>query len=50
MAAKAAEREIKKREEAESAFVVGKALKRRSAPELDVRICKKDGEHDRESV
>ena len=46
MAVKEAERERKKREEAAGAFVVEKALKRRSAPDLDVSICKKEGEHD----
>ena len=50
VAAKATERERKKRKEAAGAFAVEKALKRRSSPDLDMSICKKDGEHDEESV
>ena len=49
-AAKAPERERKKRKEAAGAFVVGGALKRRRAPEYDGSICKKDGKHDEEGV
>ena len=43
VAAKAAERERKKREEASGAFVVEKTLKRRGSLDLDVSICKTDG-------
>ena len=50
VAVKAAERERKKREDTSGAFVMEKALKRRSVPDLDVSICKKDGEHDEERV
>ena len=50
VAAKAAERERKKREEAAGAFVVERALKRRSSPDLDDSNCKKNGEDDEEVV